>query len=339
MDFNYWGSICLAIFMTLWITDRRRFLNGYFLMAGLICFVIAVWQWLEGMQVPWVQALLLVLTLAFTGLIPVALFLFALACILYSRRLIHEMGRQKGYVLLALVGFLIWGMLLVTLLNVLFVHNRFLWFCLGIGYLGIAYFTVGFLAYLVASLLDELPVAYSVDFIVILGAGLLPNGKVSKILKQRLDKGISQYQKQLKRGAHPQFVVSGGQGPDEIMPESQAMANYLMTQGILADQIIQENKSTSTYENLRNSQILMTKNKIFHRAIFVTNSFHVFRAGIIAKRLHTTMTGVSAPTSIYYLPFAIFREYLALIVMFKWVHLAVLILCMIGYLISWLFIY
>ncbi|WP_412988877.1 YdcF family protein [Pediococcus siamensis] len=339
MDFNYWGSICMAVFITLWLTDRRRFLNGYFLIAALAFFVAAVWQWLEVTQEPWMQAFLLIVSLAFTGLVPIGLALFAVACTLYSHRLIRASGRKPGYFLLESVGVLILGTLFFTFLNALFIHSELIWTLLGLVYLWLLYLAFGFLSYAAASLLDELPVAYNVDFIVVLGAGLLPNGQVSKILQQRLDKGLSLYRRQEKWGAHPKFVVSGGQGADEIMAESQAMSYYLQENGIRPEQIIQENKSTSTYENLKNSQVIMTKAKIFHRAIFVTNSFHVFRAGIIAKQLNSTMTGVSAPTSIYYLPFAAFREYLALVVMFKWINGGALTVLTVGYLISRLFIY
>ncbi len=339
MDFSYWGSICLAVFITLWLTDRRRFLNGYFLIAGLICFVIAVWQWLEVTQAPWMQAMMLITSLVLTGIIPIALAFFALACVLYSRRLIRYSGSQLGYVMLETIGFVIWGMLIVTLLNSLFFRSHLIWMILGILFLWIGYLMVGFLSYALSSLLDELPILYSVDFIVILGAGLLADGSVSRILQRRLDKGIAIYKQQRKRGAHPKFVVSGGQGSDEIMAESRAMGNYLIENGIAKSQIIQENASTSTYENLYNSEILMTKEKVFHRAIFVTNSFHVFRAGVIAKRLHTTMSGISASTSIHYLPFAAFREYLALFMMFKWTNAMILATLTISYLIYWLFVY
>ncbi|AMV67377.1 Integral membrane protein [Pediococcus damnosus] len=339
MNFSYWGSICLAVFVTLWLTDRRRFLNGYFFTASAVCFFIAGWQWLEVTQAPWMQALLVMIKLTFTIITPIALILFALACIIYSRRLVRETGAHLEYRLPEIVGFIILGILVFTLLNLFVFHNSAIWILLGLFYVWMAYFMIGFISYAVASLLDELPVHYSVDFIVILGAGLLPDGTVSKILKKRLDKGISTYRKQRKRGIHPQFVVSGGQGTDEIKPESQAMSNYLIEKGISSTQIIQENKSKSTYENMRNSQVLMVEKKPFYRAIFVTSSFHVFRAGLIAKQLNSTMTGISAPTSMHYLPFAAFREYLALIVMFKGANLVALIVTTVGYLIYCLIIH
>ena len=44
--------------------------------------------------------------------------------------------------------------------------------------------------------------------------------------------------------------MSGGKGPDEVIAEGEAMQNYAVKQGIPADDIIVENKSTTTYENI-----------------------------------------------------------------------------------------
>ena len=77
------------------------------------------------------------------------------------------------------------------------------YFILWIGYL-----MVGFLHMRCLLCWTNCLFWYSVDFIVILGAGLLADGSVSRILQRRLDKGIAIYKQQRKRGAHPQFVVS-----------------------------------------------------------------------------------------------------------------------------------
>ena len=51
---------------------------------------------------------------------------------------------------------------------------------------------------------------------------------------------------------HPDAIciVSGGQGPDESMPEAECMYLYLTEKGIAPERIYQENRSTSTRENL-----------------------------------------------------------------------------------------
>ena len=63
----------------------------------------------------------------------------------------------------------------------------------------------------------------------------------------------------------------------------------------------------------------------FYRAVIVTSGYHVLRANIFARQLHLNLTGIGAHTPLYYLPFAMFREYLALIVMYRWANLVVVL--------------
>ena len=48
----------------------------------------------------------------------------------------------------------------------------------------------------------------------------------------------------------PSLSFAGGQGPDEWISEAQAMHDYLVAHGISSERILQEDQSTSTYENL-----------------------------------------------------------------------------------------
>lgn len=61
-----------------------------------------------------------------------------------------------------------------------------------------------------------------------------------------MDKGIEYYQK----NPTAKFVVSGGQGADEPVSEAFAMRKYLQSQNIPNHQILFEDKSTTTYENM-----------------------------------------------------------------------------------------
>jgi hypothetical protein len=49
----------------------------------------------------------------------------------------------------------------------------------------------------------------------------------------------------------------------------------------------------------------------------VTNNYHVLRSSILARRAGLKIDGVGAKTSWYYLPNAIFREYVAYLSLFK----------------------
>ncbi|XZH18421.1 YdcF family protein (plasmid) [Clostridium perfringens] len=75
-------------------------------------------------------------------------------------------------------------------------------------------------------------------------------------IKKRLDKAIVWYEKFNKK---PIFIVSGSQGKDEIVSEAWAMKKYLINNGINEKNIIMEDKSTTTLENLKYSKDIMIK--------------------------------------------------------------------------------
>lgn len=86
----------------------------------------------------------------------------------------------------------------------------------------------------------------NMKYIIILGAQI--RGKrVTEALKRRLDRGI----RYLNENPETIVIVSGGRGKGEDITEAEAMAEYLENCGIDANRICLEEKSTSTYENLK----------------------------------------------------------------------------------------
>ncbi|WP_436862427.1 YdcF family protein [Staphylococcus caeli] len=156
------------------------------------------------------------------------------------------------------------------------------------------------------------------DYIITLGSGIRSE-EVTPLLKSRLDKGIEYYYK----NNNAYMVVSGGQGPDEPIPEALAMARYLYKQGIPEDKVIIEDKSTTTLENMKFSkekieQHIGNEQQIDDKTIvFTTNNYHVLRAAIYSKKANLKAHGIGSPTAYYFLPTALIREYIALIVMNK----------------------
>ncbi len=117
--------------------------------------------------------------------------------------------------------------------------------------------------------------------VIVLGAGL--NGEnVTNVLAKRLNSAYEFY----TENPDITIVVAGGQGPNEIIPEAQAMSNYLTEKGVPQHIIIQEDKSTSTYENFVFSRnILIEKGfSTSEKIAFATNHFHCFRAMQYAKK-------------------------------------------------------
>ena len=79
------------------------------------------------------------------------------------------------------------------------------------------------------------------------------------------------------------FIPSGGQGKDETISEAEAMRNYLVENGINEEDIIIENKSTSTLQNLKFSKKIIDRVNSNGKVIFSTTNYHVFRSGVIAN--------------------------------------------------------
>ena len=109
------------------------------------------------------------------------------------------------------------------------------------------------------------------------------------------------------------FITSGGQGADEVVSESSAMKRYLMERGIPEERIIEENQSTSTYENM-----LFSKDKIWEidpegKVAFSTTNYHVFRSGLFARRVKMRAVGMGADTKWYFWPNAAVREFIGLL--------------------------
>ena len=71
-----------------------------------------------------------------------------------------------------------------------------------------------------------------------------------------------------------------------------------------------------------------------HKYIFVTNDYHVFRTGIFARKLGLDACGVGCRTAMYYWPSAFIREYVAVMVKYKWTSTAVVLVWLVSTIVS-----
>ncbi len=119
--------------------------------------------------------------------------------------------------------------------------------------------------------------------------------------------------------AHPDSacVVSGGQGPDERISEAECMYRYLTDRGIEPDRLYKEDRSTSTRENLAFSKKLIEEKGLTPSVAIVTNEFHEYRAGKVAKALDMDYGAVPAGTALYLLPTFYVRELYG--ILYEWV--------------------
>ena len=112
--------------------------------------------------------------------------------------------------------------------------------------------------------------------IIVLGHKLLPNGKISDILKERLNNSIKFY----KNGDI--FIVSGGMVQKTKHTEAYMMEKYIK-KNIPESLILKESKSRSTEENIYNCMKLL-KNLKNKKIYIVTSNNHRDRVKKILKK-------------------------------------------------------
>ena len=168
---------------------------------------------------------------------------------------------------------------------------------------------------------------YDKDFIIILGSKINADGTLPPLLKGRADKAINfgsnQYQATKKDII---YIPSGGQGKDEVISEAEAIKKYLVKNGIKEKQIIIENKSTSTTENMKFSKNKIDKINKSAKISFATTSYHVFRSGVIANNEGIDCEGMGSKTKWYFYTNALIREFVANLVQEKKSHIILILI-------------
>lgn len=152
------------------------------------------------------------------------------------------------------------------------------------------------------------------DFIIILGCGLRKDGTPTPLLKGRIDRALAFYEKQkAETGKELVFIASGGKGPDEIVSESAAMKRYLIKCGVKEEHIIEEDRSTDTFENMKFSKEIISAIDPGAKVAFSTTNYHVFRSGLFARRVKMRAVGMGSKTKWYFWPNAAVREFVGLL--------------------------
>ena len=166
--------------------------------------------------------------------------------------------------------------------------------------------------------------SYDKDAIIILGCQTKKDGSMTKLLSGRADKALEFGRKQKELSNKDIiYVPSGGKGTDEIMSEAQSIKNYLLNHGIDENNILLEDKSNNTFENIRFSYNIINKKIKGAKIAFATTSYHVLRAGSIATELGFKMEGICSKTKLYFGINAFIREFIATLVYEKKKHIAV----------------
>ncbi|HZX05504.1 YdcF family protein [Kribbella sp.] len=309
------AGLWLVVFAVNFLRDRRLLLNGVYLVLACLFALAGLVFALERLSRTAAEVVVVAVLIAIMLSVAVlAVFLIWNGLIMFRRE-----GRRLGNLLSLLAGLAIVALGLFG-----FLTERIGWRPLEIVQTSLlrilAYVSFLFVCFLVYSTVYSW-VAWQrpIDFIVVLGSALRGT-RVPPLLASRLDRAREVFEQEQCR---PLLITSGGQGRGEEIPESHAMAEYLVEHGVPADRIRREDRSRSTTENLVFSAQIMQALKPAYRCLIVTNNFHAFRAAMTARRAKVDGQVIGSPTAQYYWPSATLREFVAILVQHRWDNLTV----------------
>ena len=126
------------------------------------------------------------------------------------------------------------------------------------------------------------------DVAIVLGAGT-NNGILSPVFKERVNHSIYLY----KKGLVNKIIFTGGYGEKQIQSDSEIAMRYAIKKGVHKENIIIEQKSKFTYENLSESKKIIDSLGL-KTALIISDPLHMKRSIKIAK--NEGINCLSSPT-------------------------------------------
>ena len=308
-----WG---LTVGLTL--LRPQRFLNSMLLLFSLLVTWLFVAGFFDHDTRAWV------LLFSFLALM-LGLFLVPILLIANGVQLLRREGFSTAHVLSLALGIVVGvgeiaTMLYLLVLNganysdlsiwVLFVGETVFYFC---------FLVLSFVVYSV--FIQIMPHRMNFQYIIIHGCGLADGERMTKLLSNRVDKAIELYQKCKTK---PIIIPSGGKGADEKLSEAQAMKDYLLARGVPEEQIVLEDRSATTRENLAFSKAIIDARGGAKRVALVSSNYHIYRCVLLARKVGLQCIGVGAKVALYYWPSALIREFVAVFVTPRFLILSLL---------------
>ncbi|MFD0367253.1 YdcF family protein [Streptomyces sp. NPDC127114] len=316
------AAVFLGLFGAGVLRDRRRFSNAVYLGLAVTFLGLGLLAGIDDAP-PGVAVTVMVVVLLVLALGPVAL--AGLLCA-NGVKMVRKEGRRPANLLSLLAGLGMFGVMGLMVAAVL-THSPTLGIVVGTLLMVLGYVSFLFLSFIgYAFLYGRMRIRRDADYVVVLGSGLVGGRRVPPLLASRLERGRQVYETLAERrevDRTPVLITSGGQGPDEEVPESHAMADYLVERGFPADRIVREDRSRTTEENMLFSHALMEAERPGSECVIVTNNFHAFRAALMARKASVNGQVVGSPTAAYFWPSATIREFAAVFLEYKAVNLGI----------------
>ncbi len=126
------------------------------------------------------------------------------------------------------------------------------------------------------------------DAAIVLGAGLQRNAP-SPVFKERIHHGVWLYE----NGYADKLVFTGGRGENSTYSDARVAARYAVSRGVPEEDILLEERSRITRENIAYAAEILRKNGM-RNAILVSDPLHMKRAMAVARE--NGMEAYSSPT-------------------------------------------
>ena len=120
----------------------------------------------------------------------------------------------------------------------------------------------------------------------VFGAGVRPDGRLTRILAERVDAAVDLYQ----AGRVQKLLMTGDNGQPEY-DEVTAMQRYAVARGVPETDITLDHAGFSTYESCYRAHEIFGLND----AVLVTQSFHLPRAVYTCRQLGVDAVGLGTP--------------------------------------------
>lgn len=131
------------------------------------------------------------------------------------------------------------------------------------------------------------------DAAIVLGAAVWGE-KLSPVFKERVNHAVVLYREKRVR----KIIFTGGQGNADEETEAETAAKYAVENGVAPEDILLENESRSTYENLLFAKRIADENDI-KTVLLVTDPLHLKRSIEMAYSLNYEAFPSPTPTTKY----------------------------------------
>lgn len=128
------------------------------------------------------------------------------------------------------------------------------------------------------------------DCILVLGAGVRPDGSPSDMLRDRMLTAIDLFD----GGVTDRLLVSGDHGREDY-DEVNTMKDFAVDSGVPSECVFMDHAGFSTYDSLYRAKEVFCADKV----VIVTQEYHLHRALYIAEKLGIEAVGVSADRQEY----------------------------------------